>query len=146
MSRIEIRQIEIRKMTDADMEAVEVIQSASLPDSAAGWAAGDFLKLEAWVAEREGVVEAFLVARKVAEREFELLNMAVAPDRRRRGSGKALLEHALEQCPGAWFLEVRASNEAAQALYTGAGFERSGRRREYYRAPLEDAIEMSKLS
>lgn len=137
--------IEIRRMTRADVDAVEAIQAASLPHSAAGWAAVDFLRLDAWVACGQNV-EAFLVARRVADEEFELLNMAVAPGRRRLGFGSALLRHVLEGNPGVWFLEVRASNEAAQALYERLGFHRSGRRREYYRAPVEDAIEMTKLS
>ena len=134
-------------MTADDIEAVEGIQSASLPNAAAGWAARDFLKeLEAWVLSAGGVVAAFLVARNVAEDEFELLNMAVAPSQRRRGYGRALLQEVLERFRGVWFLEVRASNEAAQALYEGLGFHQCGRRREYYRSPVEDAIELSKLS
>jgi ribosomal-protein-alanine N-acetyltransferase len=139
--------LEIRRMIPEDLDAVEQIQAASLPNSAAGWAARDFLNLEAFVAIREaGTVEGFLVCRRTAEDECELLNMAVAPERRRRGCGKALLEHVLECQPGIWFLEVRASNVSAQALYSSLGFHRSGLRRDYYRSPAEDAIEMSKHS
>ena len=137
---------EIRRMTAVDSDAVEAIQATSLPNAAAGWAALDFLRLEAWVFLTGGLVAAFLVGRRVAEDEFELLNMAVAVDQRRRGYGKALLLDALARYQGMWFLEVRASNEAAQALYEVLGFHRSGRRRDYYRSPTEDAIEMSKLS
>jgi ribosomal-protein-alanine N-acetyltransferase len=137
---------EIRPMTLDDVPAVETIQLSSLPNSAAGWAARDFLFLEAFVAVREGKIEGFLVSRRLDEDEYELLNMAVAHDRRRRGSGKALLEHVLSREPDAsWYLEVRASNQAAQALYEGLGFHRSGLRCDYYRSPLEDAIEMSLL-
>ncbi len=39
----------------------------------------------------------------------------------------------------AW-LEVRASNAAAQAMYTDAGFVPAGLRRGYYRRPPEDAL------
>ena len=38
------------------------------------------------------------------------------------------------------FLEVRASNAVAQALYAGRGFRTEGRRRGYYRRPDEDAL------
>jgi len=137
---------EFRRMTAEDAEAVELIQASSLPYAAAGWAARDFLKLEAWVAVCAGAIVAFLVSRKVAEDEFELLNMAVAPNERRQGFGKSLLEHVLRLNSGVWYLEVRASNEAAARLYEGIGFHRSGRRREYYQSPPEDAIEMSKIS
>src|SRR5947209_266994 len=109
--------LEFRRMISEDIEAVEAIQAASLPNAAAGWAARDFLKLEAWVAVDSGTLVAFLVARRVAEDEFELLNMAVAPAVRRRGIGKLLLGHVLQLNAGAWFLEVRESNAGAYALY-----------------------------
>ena len=41
-------------------------------------------------------------------------------------------------------LEVRASNEAAQTLYKKLGFKLIGRRRDYYRVPVEDALVMRK--
>lgn len=137
---------EIRRMTSDDTEAVDEIQAASLPSSAAGWTACDFLNLESWVLVVEGSVAAFLVGRAVASDEFELLNMAVSPARRREGRAKLLLAHVLGHHPGMWFLEVRASNQAARALYEGLGFHTCGRRRDYYRSPTEDAVEMSKLS
>jgi ribosomal-protein-alanine N-acetyltransferase len=40
------------------------------------------------------------------------------------------------------FLEVRASNAAAIALYSSAGFEGVGRRVRYYARPIEDAVVM----
>jgi ribosomal protein S18 acetylase RimI-like enzyme len=40
------------------------------------------------------------------------------------------------------FLEVRASNAAARALYASAGFVAVGRRARYYRDPDEDAVVM----
>jgi ribosomal-protein-alanine N-acetyltransferase len=57
-----------------------------------------------------------------------------------------LLEYVVEPRPGVWFLEVRASNSEARALYQSFGFHPSGLRRNYYRDPPEDAIEMSKHS
>jgi ribosomal-protein-alanine N-acetyltransferase len=44
----------------------------------------------------------------------------------------------------AGYLEVRASNEAANALYQRYGFRQIGRRRNYYERPREDAILMGK--
>jgi len=38
------------------------------------------------------------------------------------------------------FLEVRESNAPARALYTAQGFKEVGRRKQYYRRPVEDAI------
>ena len=85
----------------------------------------------------------YLLGRDVAG-SGEILNLAVAPAQRRRGIARALLEAGL-----AWFadreaaeiyLEVRESNEAAQALYRAAGFATVGRRGGYYRHPTEDAL------
>jgi ribosomal-protein-alanine N-acetyltransferase len=64
--------------------------------------------------------------------------------RRRRGIGQALLEAGLAAVRSRGgrevFLEVRASNAAAQALYLGHGFRPAGRRRGYYQRPSEDAL------
>ena len=38
------------------------------------------------------------------------------------------------------YLEVRDSNQRARQLYRSRGFEEVGRRRGYYRRPVEDAI------
>ena len=79
-----------------------------------------------------------------AGRVAELLNLAVAPEHRRRGLGHDLLEQILADLEAEGvqevFLEVRASNEAAFRLYRDAGFGLIGRRRGYYRWPSEDAL------
>lgn len=76
--------------------------------------------------------------------EGELANLAVAPDCRRRGVGRALLASVLADATSrgtsALFLEVRESNAAARKLYSEQGFEEVGRRRRYYRSPEEDAL------
>ncbi len=76
--------------------------------------------------------------------EAELLNLAVAPSVRGKGIGSALLERASADArrwgAKARFLEGRASNDDARRLYAKAGFEEVGRRRSYYRRPLEDAL------
>ncbi|MDX2179443.1 MAG: GNAT family N-acetyltransferase [Bryobacteraceae bacterium] len=82
---------------------------------------------------------AILVYRQVAEGEFEILNLAVAPEARRRGLARALVADALS-LGGRWFLEVRESNAAARALYGSLGFREIGERRAYYNDPPEKAI------
>jgi ribosomal-protein-alanine N-acetyltransferase len=39
-------------------------------------------------------------------------------------------------------LEVRASNHPAIGLYRRLGFAETGRRKRYYRDPMEDAVQM----
>ena len=76
--------------------------------------------------------------------EGEIANLAVREPTRRQGIGASLLDAALSEGRrrGAQnvYLEVRESNEAARRLYASRGFEELGRRRGYYKRPVEDAI------
>jgi [ribosomal protein S18]-alanine N-acetyltransferase len=93
----------------------------------------------------QGIV-GFIAARLTAD-ELHINNMAVREEWRQKGIGSVLLGEALEEGRrrGATrsFLEVRASNRAAQALYAGHGFRTSARRRGYYTDPAEDALVMT---
>ena len=99
---------------------------------------------ELWVAETEAGLAAFLLWRDLGEGETEVLSLAVAPQRRRSGIGSALLDSLLADRPGDCFLEVRASNAAARALYRKQGFVEAGLRRAYYHRPVEDAVVMTR--
>lgn len=81
----------------------------------------------------------FLAYRQVAPDEYEILNLAVAVEARRKGIATLLLQSALTQ-GGRWFLEVRESNNAALKTYQSIGFQMNGKRRKYYQNPSEDAI------
>ncbi len=70
-------------------------------------------------------------------------NVAVRPDCRRQGIADRLLDVFCrfgEEKLAFLTLEVRPSNEAAVALYRKHGFQEAGRRRDYYEAPKEDAL------
>ncbi|MDX9997973.1 MAG: N-acetyltransferase [Phenylobacterium sp.] len=73
---------------------------------------------------------------RAAGGEGEILTLAVDPRRRRKGIARLLVEAAsgLAKTAGAeaLFLEVAHDNDAAIALYRGAGFEEVGRRPGYY--------------
>lgn len=99
----------------------------------------------AWVAAvGERVLGAALL--RVVAGEGELLRIAVHPDDRLGGVGRALLRGVLsvasDACPHGVHLEVRASNVAARHLYAREGFVDHGRRRDYYQSPREDAVLM----
>ena len=85
----------------------------------------------------------YIVGRSVLD-QGEILNLGVALRARRRGVGRALVRHLLAALAvtgvRSVFLEVRESNVPALRLYEGFGFQEVGRRRGYYRRPLEDAI------
>ncbi len=78
--------------------------------------------------------------------QSELGNVAVHGEARGRGVGRRLVQAAVEAVRGRGarecFLEVRSSNESARKLYERMGFEVIGRRRAYYRQPIEDALVM----
>ncbi len=78
--------------------------------------------------------------------ELHINNLAVHPGYRSRAVASQLLDailiRAYAKSVTVGFLEVRASNEAAAALYKAYGFEPIGRRRNYYEHPREDAIVM----
>ncbi|RMC34686.1 GNAT family N-acetyltransferase [Paracoccus alkanivorans] len=86
----------------------------------------------------------FLLGRAIAG-EAELLTLAVAPEARRQGYGRALAQEftARARLMGAsdLFLEVAADNLPAHELYSALGWRETGRRREYY-GPGLDAIVM----
>lgn len=85
----------------------------------------------------------FLVAQNGGP-EWELENIAVLPEFRRKGVACGLLSALLAQARSLRaeriLLEVRASNHAAIRLYHASGFQMLARRRDYYRNPSEDAI------
>lgn len=92
----------------------------------------------------EGLPAAGFALLRATLDEEELLLFAIAPDFRRRGLGKRLLEHALHSAKSAgirrMLLEMRCGNEA-EYLYRGAGFQPVGLRRKYYRTSEGDHLD-----
>jgi ribosomal-protein-alanine N-acetyltransferase len=140
--------VEMRAAVPNDLDAVAAIERQSFSDP---WSRASFAQLIGrdhlvfFVATRKGAVAGFSIA-YAAVGEAEIANIAVATAARGQGVGGALLRHLLTtlRAGGAvevW-LEVRASNAAARALYERFGFVEVGRRRNYYRRPVEDAISM----
>ncbi|EHC96383.1 Ribosomal-protein-S18p-alanine acetyltransferase [Salmonella enterica subsp. enterica serovar Urbana str. R8-2977] len=91
---------------------------------------------------------AFAITQVVLD-EATLFNIAVDPDFQRRGLGRMLLEHLIDELEKrgvvTLWLEVRASNAAAIALYESLGFNEATIRRNYYPTAQghEDAIIMA---
>ncbi|MBQ7255481.1 MAG: ribosomal protein S18-alanine N-acetyltransferase [Oscillospiraceae bacterium] len=100
-------------------------------------------ELSFWlVAEEDGEVVGYVGSQTVLG-ESDVMNLAVSPNRRRRGIAKALMQaleaHLAQAGSEKLTLEVRASNNAAIALYTRLGFRQIGVRPNYYFHPKEDA-------
>ncbi|HEY6828304.1 MAG TPA: ribosomal protein S18-alanine N-acetyltransferase [Gemmatimonadaceae bacterium] len=139
--------ISIRPATVHDLGSVASIEHAAFSDP---WSLRSFREALdsgsvyfACARSDAGGVLGYVVAWFVAD-QGEIANIAVAPDQRGRGVGRALLDAALGEAEArgisAVFLEVRDSNQRARELYASRGFEEVGRRRRYYRRPVEDAI------
>ncbi len=79
--------------------------------------------------------------------EGYITNVAVHPRHRRRGVASGLIKAAAggAKSRGCAFLtlEVRAGNAAAISLYSKLGFMPEGKRKNFYTAPVEDAVIMT---
>lgn len=75
--------------------------------------------------------------------ELEITNIAIKKAYQGHGLGSQLLAN-LDHVDFPIFLEVRASNTPAQALYEKFGFDIIGKRKQYYHEPVEDAIIMKR--
>jgi [ribosomal protein S18]-alanine N-acetyltransferase len=86
---------------------------------------------------------AFCIAWVVFD-ELHINTLAVSPSQRRAGVATFLLQTVMAEAKAEGArratLEVRASNEAALALYARLGFVVSARRPNYYTNPAEDAL------
>jgi len=136
--------VQIRPAGENDVTEITAIQQTA-PESSQ-WLPRDYLAFDCQVALLDGRISGFLVSRSVADKEREILNIAVHPDFRRLHVATELLRAELWRHPGVHFLEVRASNAAAQRLYEGLGFQAVGERPEYYENPTETGIVMRILS
>jgi ribosomal-protein-alanine N-acetyltransferase len=139
-------EVSVRRLTYGDLPSVLSIERRSFP---APWSLAMFV-LE--VSEPSGVclaattgdeIVGYLVCSRYAD-VFHLMNVAVDPDLRRRGTAILMVERMLEEAgrEQRYTLEVRVSNHGAIAMYERLGFRRAGRRRRYYSDNGEDAMIM----
>jgi [ribosomal protein S18]-alanine N-acetyltransferase len=142
--------VEIRRLGLGDLRMIEEIERHSY---ATPWSrsmfAGELAKpssicLGAFDPDSERLVGYLIVSRYVDA--WHVMNLAVAPEARRRGVASALLRRLLELTAGeprrGYTLEVRVSNAAAIRLYEKLGFRSRGIRRGYYTDNREDALIM----
>jgi ribosomal protein S18 acetylase RimI-like enzyme len=92
---------------------------------------------DAFVAELHGEVVGFVCTRVYrATSTGHIANLAVSPEHRGRGVGRALVEHALEHFRGQGLsfarIETLEQNQVGQHLYPAAGFEEIGRQVFYF--------------
>lgn len=138
--------LEIRSARRSDVDAVLALERSSFSDP---WSRASFTSLLGHpsvyfvvAAQHDEGIAGYLAAWFLVP-EGEIATLAVDPARRRLGVGGLLLDSAIKEARQRdvreLFLEVRDSNVAAQLLYLSRGFAEIGRRRHYYRNPVEDA-------
>lgn len=141
----------IRKMTIQDVPVVAQIDRMSFslpwPEHSFHYEVSDNRVARCFVAETEDKRLTAMIVSWIVVDELHIATIATHPDFRRQGIGERILTAALKDASAAGvrraFLEVRASNEAAQAMYRKFGFEITGRRVKYYKDNGEDAILMT---
>ncbi len=142
----------IRSARPEDLPQIRALEQQT--DSAAHWSQREYDALFAPESPKRvtlviadeapsSYIHGFVIARCGPD-EWEVENVAVAADQRRRGLANALLRKLLQEAQQAGatsvLLEVRERNSSARKLYEKLGFSEIGRRKNYYRDPSEDAL------
>ena len=143
----------LRPATESDLNQIVAIERSCFADP---WSESAFRRLlgglpaifQVLVLPQGNRVAGYVIAFAVGD-DAELLNVAVEPTSRGKGFAGQMLDAVLIELGGrgvmAAFLEVRDSNRAARGLYESRGFREIGRRKNYYRRPVEDALVMRRI-
>ena len=140
-----------REIAITPMEAEQLAQIAALetscfsdpwPESILAHELRNPLSL--WLCAMDGDIVTGYIGSQTVLGESDMMNVAVHPDYRRHGIGRALVLALCEALKKQMLatsltLEVRDSNLPAIALYASLGFEQIGLRKNYYQHPKEDA-------
>jgi [ribosomal protein S18]-alanine N-acetyltransferase len=137
---------QIRRLTYGDLPSVLSIERRAFPTP---WSLAMFvLELSkpsgiCLAATTEDGLAGYLVCSRYAD-VWHLMNVAVAPELRRRGIATSLMRRLFDEAgaDARYTLEVRTSNDEAIAMYRRFGFRPAGRRRRYYHDNGEDALIM----
>jgi ribosomal-protein-alanine N-acetyltransferase len=140
------QQVEVRQLAYSDLPAVIAIERRSFPTP---WSLAMFV-LE--LSKPSGICLAATVGDELLgyvvcsryDQVWHLMNIAVAPERRRSGVAGRLLRRLVADARGElpFTLEVRVSNQGAIAMYERFGFRSAGVRPRYYHDNGEDALIM----
>jgi ribosomal-protein-alanine N-acetyltransferase len=139
-------EVEVRRLAYSDLPGVIAIERRSFPTP---WSLAMFV-LE--LSKPSGICLAaqlgddllgYVICSRY-DQVWHLMNIAVAPERRRSGVASRLLDRLLGEAKGVLplTLEVRVSNHQAIAMYERFGFRSAGVRPRYYHDNGEDALIM----
>ena len=132
--------VEVASCTIAHAEVLARLHGACFDEP---WSASSFIELLimagafGFIALIEDEPVGFILARQ-ADGEGEIVTLGVEPNYRRAGLARTLVriaESKINSAGGcAMFLEVAATNQPAQSLYRGLGYQEVGRREGYYQS------------
>ncbi len=142
--------VELRRLQLRDLNAIEEIERRSYPTPwsrsmfASELAKPSSICLGAFDGEGGHLIGYLIISRYVDA--WHVMNVAVAPEHRRKGIAQTMLGRLFEMTDGdsrrGYTLEVRVSNKGAIDLYERLGFQPRGIRRGYYTDNREDALIM----
>ncbi|MFD1021115.1 ribosomal protein S18-alanine N-acetyltransferase [Thalassobacillus hwangdonensis] len=149
MGRSEMDTAIVRKMTQADLEAVMEVEHSSFT---VPWTKETFVNemeinryAHYFVIEKDQNVVGYCGLWVIID-EAHITNIAILPEYRGKEYGSFLLEHVIQYARDMGAiqisLEVRVSNMAAQRMYRRFGMVPGGVRKNYYTDDGEDALVM----
>lgn len=141
----------LRAATADDLAAIMTLERTSFPTDA--WSEAmmreELASPHGWyiVDDEAGRLVGYAGLRAVAgAKDADIQTITIAEVSRGRGRGRAMLRALLEEAARRGvsdvFLEVRADNPVAQALYVSEGFAEIGRKPRYYQPDDVDAVVM----
>ena len=142
--------IRIVPMQERHLDAIAALEIAcfSAPWSRNSIASELRNKWSLWLVAEDKEEVAGYVGSQLVPPEADVMNLAVAPGKRRNGVAQRLLEALILELKSreinSLAREGRASNLAAQKLYEKNGFQQVGCRKKYYVNPQEDALILRK--
>lgn len=138
------RDMEIRKMTEADLDQVIAIEHQCFTDPWSRQGFEDSLKQPfsvMLVGTYLGEVCGYCCLYQMLD-EGEIINVAVHPGYRQMGWGERLVSMVMkigvEKGVSCFLLDVRVGNEPAIRLYEKMGFEKIVIQKNFYQFPTED--------
>lgn len=137
--------IQIAAMTEAHVSQIGALEKKCFSDPWSEKSIASELDnpLSLWLTALDGKKVAGYIGSQTVLGESDMMNLAVSPEYRRQGVGRALVTALIDRLrqtgSHSITLEVRESNLPACQLYESLGFTQVGLRRGYYEKPREDA-------
>ena len=142
--------IRYERMNESHVSQIAKLETVCFSDPWSEISIASELKnpLSLWLVAMDGATIAGYVGSQAVMGEADMMNVAVAPDYRRKGIAENLINRLVDALAEgdnhSLSLEVRESNQPAIALYQKLGFTQVGFRPGYYRNPREGALILRK--